>query len=132
LKDILIDLVYSSVVSLHGVKQWNTSTHLHRRTHNDCECWVTNIENAYLESYTQEKVFIIAGAKFGELAGHTLIVLKALYRLKSSVLRWKERLTARTSRSSSIKAVPSVMFAPKRLIFTFTLLSIMFHRKLIK
>jgi hypothetical protein len=48
--------------------------------HIDCECWVTDIlGNASLESYTHEKVFIVAGAKFGELAGHTLVVLKALY-----------------------------------------------------
>ena len=59
---------------------------------NECETWVTDIGNAYLESYTKEKVFIIAGSEFGELEGHTLIIVKALYGLKSSGLMWHQRL----------------------------------------
>ena len=39
---------------------------------------------AYLMSKTSEKVAFIAGDEFGEWAGHTLIVVKALYGLKSS------------------------------------------------
>jgi hypothetical protein len=58
---------------------------------NDSKVWVTDIRNAYLESLTQEKVYIIAGPKFGEHKGHTLLINKALYRLKSSGLRWHER-----------------------------------------
>lgn len=58
---------------------------------NDLELWATDVGNAYLESYTKEKVYIIAGAEFGELEGHTLIIVKALYGLKSSGLRWHER-----------------------------------------
>ena len=38
-------------------------------------------------------MFIIAGPEFGELEGHTLVVSKALYGLKSSALRWRERLS---------------------------------------
>ena len=46
-----------------------------------------------MESFTQEKVYIIAGPEFGELEGHTLIIIKALYGLHSSGLRWHERLS---------------------------------------
>ena len=82
-----IDSVCSSVVSLRGVR-----TLLFIAEHNECEAWVTDIGNAYLETYTQEKVYIIAGEEFGDRAGHTLIIMKALYGLKSSGLRWHERL----------------------------------------
>ena len=45
-----------------------------------------NIGNAYLESYTQEKVYFIAGPEFGHRSGCTFIIDKALYGLRSSGL----------------------------------------------
>ena len=45
-----------------------------------------------LESYTTEKVAVIAGPEFGKYAGHTLIIRKALYGLKSSGKCWHDRL----------------------------------------
>jgi hypothetical protein len=36
-------------------------------------------------------VYIVAGPEFGELEGHTLIIVKALYGLRSSGLRWSQR-----------------------------------------
>jgi Reverse transcriptase (RNA-dependent DNA polymerase) len=36
-------------------------------------------------------VYIIAGDEFGDLAGNTLIIKKALYGLRSSGLRWHEK-----------------------------------------
>jgi hypothetical protein len=36
-------------------------------------------------------VFIIAGPEFGELEGHTLVIFRALYGLRSSGLRWSEK-----------------------------------------
>ena len=59
---------------------------------NDLELWGTGICNAYLESYTTEKVCFIAGPEFGELAGHNLVIVKALYGLKSSGKCWHDRL----------------------------------------
>jgi Reverse transcriptase (RNA-dependent DNA polymerase) len=50
--------------------------------------WSTDVGNAYLESFTKEKVYIIAGPKFGDRQGHTLVIVKAL---KASGLRWRER-----------------------------------------
>jgi Reverse transcriptase (RNA-dependent DNA polymerase) len=58
---------------------------------NELETWSTDVGNAYLKSYTKEKVYIVAGLEFGERQGHTLIIMKALYGLKSSGLRWRER-----------------------------------------
>lgn len=83
-----IDSVYSSVVSLRGIRMLAFIGEL-----NDLEVWGTDIGNAYLESFTKEKVYIIAGPEFGEREGHTLIIVKALYGLISSSLRWSERLS---------------------------------------
>jgi hypothetical protein len=38
---------------------------------NKLALWATDIGNAYLESYTKEKVAFIAGPEFGEHEGHT-------------------------------------------------------------
>ena len=88
LTDTPIDSVYSSVVSLRGIRIITFLAEL-----NNLECWATDIGNAYLESYTQEKVYVIAGPEFGDREGHTLIISKALYGLKSSGLRWSQRLS---------------------------------------
>ena len=52
-----------------------------------------DIGNAYLESYTQEKVYFITGPEFGHRSGHTFIIYKALYGLCSSGLRFHEKLS---------------------------------------
>jgi len=88
LTDTPIDSVYSSVVSLRGIRLLTFVAEL-----NDQQVWCTDIGNAYLESLTFEKVYIIAGPEFGDLEGHTLIIQKALYGLKSSGLRWHERFS---------------------------------------
>jgi hypothetical protein len=49
---------------------------------NHLELWATDIGNVYLEAYTSEKVYIIAGPEFGEHEGHILIISKALYGLQ--------------------------------------------------
>jgi len=46
----------------------------------------------YLETHTREKVYIVAGAEFGDQEGHVLIISKALYGLHSSHLQWSEPL----------------------------------------
>ena len=81
-----VDSVYSSVVSLRGIRMLTFLAE-----HNDLELWATDIGNAYLESFTKEKVYIKAGAEFGDREGHYLVIVKALYGLKSSGLRWHER-----------------------------------------
>ena len=51
------------------------------------------IGNAYLESCTQEKVYFIAGPEFGQYAGLSCIIEKALYGLRSSGLCFHEKLS---------------------------------------
>ncbi|WP_371068239.1 reverse transcriptase domain-containing protein, partial [Salmonella enterica] len=51
-----------------------------------------DIGNAYLEAFTKEKVYFIAGRAFKELEGHTMIVVKALYGLRTSGARFHDRL----------------------------------------
>ena len=69
LTPVPVDSVYSSVVSLRGIRMLAFIAE-----HNDLELWATDIGNAYLESHTQEKVFVVAGEEFGDLKGHKLVV----------------------------------------------------------
>ena len=110
LTDTPIDSVYSSVVSLRGSRLLMFIAEL-----NECEIWATDIGNAYLESYTKEKVYIIAGGEFGEREGHTLIISKALYGLKSSGLRWHERFADVLYEMGFFpsKAEPDIWMRPK-------------------
>ena len=57
---------------------------------NELELCQGDVGNAYLMAKTKEKVYIIAGAGFGELEDHTLIIHKALYGLFSSGKRYHE------------------------------------------
>jgi hypothetical protein len=57
------------------------------------ELQATDIGKAYLEAYTAEKLFIVAGPEFSELEGHMLIISMALYRLRTSRLRWHEHFS---------------------------------------
>ncbi|KAL7580434.1 hypothetical protein ACA910_004455 [Epithemia clementina (nom. ined.)] len=59
---------------------------------NDLELWGADIGNAYLEAFTDEKLYIIAGPEFEELEGHILVFHTALYGLKSTGLRWSDKL----------------------------------------
>ena len=43
---------------------------------------------AYLDAFTDERLYIVAGPEFQEIEGDILIFLKPLYGLKSSVKRW--------------------------------------------
>jgi len=68
------------VVSLRGVRLIVFLSEL-----NELELWQTDIGNAYLEAKTKEKVYVIAGPEFGkELEGHLLVIVRALYSLKTS------------------------------------------------
>jgi hypothetical protein len=80
--------VYSSVVSLRGLRLTIFLAEL-----NGLELWCTDIGNAYLEAYTDEKIYIVAGNEFGAREGHTLLIHKALYGLRSSGARWWERFS---------------------------------------
>ena len=85
LTEIPVESVYSSVVSLRGIRIVTFLAEL-----NGLELWSTDISCAYLQAKTKEKIYIVAGPEFGALQGHTLIVNKSLYGLRSSGLRWHD------------------------------------------
>ena len=74
-----VENIYSGVVSLRNLRLVIFLGEL-----NNLELWGADIGNAYLEAYTHEKLFIIAGSEFEELEGFILIFNKAPYGLKSS------------------------------------------------
>ena len=81
------DESYSGVVSLRTMRLALIAGEL-----NNLNLMVGDIGNAYLESYTREKVVFTAGPEFGDLAGHTLMIVKALYGLRTSGARFHEAL----------------------------------------
>ena len=84
--DTPIESMYSGVVSVRRL--WMV---LFIAELNQLETWGADIRNAYLEATTKEKVYVIGDQGFGDLCGHTLIIHKALYGLKTSGKRWHER-----------------------------------------
>ena len=80
-----IENIYSGVVSLRNLRPVIFQGKL-----SNLELWGADIGNAYLEAFTDEKLYIVAGPEFQELEGYILIFLKALYGLKSSGKRWAE------------------------------------------
>jgi Reverse transcriptase (RNA-dependent DNA polymerase) len=83
LPDIPVDSFYSGVIWLRSI--------IFIAELNGLPTWSTDIGNAYLEAKTLERVCIIAGPEFDALQGHNLVIVKALYGLRSSGLRWHER-----------------------------------------
>lgn len=76
--------VYSSVVQLASVRLLNVIA-----KSQGLQCIAGDVGNAYLNAYTEEKVYVICGPEFGpELEGRIAIVRKGLYGLKTSGNRW--------------------------------------------
>ena len=51
--------------------------------HSGLQLWGTDVGNAYLQSYTTEKVCFTAGPELGKLEGHTVVTVKALRGVKA-------------------------------------------------
>ena len=110
LTDPNTESVYSGVVSLRGIRLVVFLAEL-----NSLELWGADVGNAYLEATTKEKVYIIGGPEFGPLEGHTLIIYKALYGLRSSGLCWYQRFSdvLRAVGFTQSKAEPEIWMREK-------------------
>ena len=82
-----IESIYSGVVSIRFLRLVIFLAKL-----NNLEVWGADIGNAYLEANTKEKLYVVAGPEFEELEGHILVIYKSLYGLRSSGLRWAQRI----------------------------------------
>ena len=60
-----IENIYSGVVSLRNLRLLIFLGKL-----NNLELWEADIGNAYLEAFTDEKLYIVAGPEFQELEGY--------------------------------------------------------------
>ena len=57
---------------------------------NDVNILATDTSNAYLNAPAREKVYTTAGPEFGaELIGKSVLIVQALYGLKSSGAAWR-------------------------------------------
>ena len=79
---------YSSVVSLRSLRICLVAAEL-----NGLDTMVGDITSAYLEAETTERVCFTAGPEFGALEGHTFIIFKALYGLRTSGKSWHSRFS---------------------------------------
>jgi hypothetical protein len=82
-------MTYSSVVSRDSIRIAFLLAAL-----NDLEVLAADIGNAYLNAPTREKVYSTAGKEFGSRAGETVIIVRALYGLKSSGAAWRAHLAS--------------------------------------
>ena len=71
-----IESIYSGVVSIRNCRLVTFLGKFY-----NLDIWGADIGNAYLEAFTDEKLYIVAGAEFQEPEGYVLIFLKALYGL---------------------------------------------------
>ena len=82
--------VYSSVVTRESVRIIFTIAAL-----NDLDVLAADIQNAYLNAPTKEKVWARAGLEFGPSnVGRVVIIVRAWYGLKSSGARWHDHMAA--------------------------------------
>jgi hypothetical protein len=82
---------FSPVVSVEAIRLGFFMAEMH-----GLECVAGDVGNAYLTSYTTEKLYIIAGKEFGpELEGKRLKVVKSVYGTKSAAARFHESLSAK-------------------------------------
>jgi hypothetical protein len=79
-------ITYSSVVSRDSVRIVLMLASL-----NDLEVFACDVGNAYLNADCREKLWTIAGSEFGSEKGSVMIIVRALYGLKSSGAAWRAR-----------------------------------------
>jgi hypothetical protein len=81
---------YSSVVSRDNIRIAFTLAVL-----NDFDVLSVNVQGAYLNAVTKEKVYTVAGLEFGaDSVGRPVLIVRALYGLKSSGARWPDHMAS--------------------------------------
>ena len=86
--DVPATLTYASVVSRESVRIALTMAALH-----DVEVKAADIQNAYLTAPCSEKIYTVVGPEFGENAGKTAIISRALYGLRSSAASYRNHIS---------------------------------------
>jgi len=108
--DAPAQLTYSSVVTRDSVRIAFLIAAL-----NELDILAADVRNAYLQAPVQEKVHTTAGPEFGpNNVGKTVIVVRAMYGLKSSGAAWHAKLSE-TLRGMDFKpsyADPDVWYRP--------------------
>jgi hypothetical protein len=61
---------------------------------NDLDLLAGDVQNAYINVKTAEKVYTIAGPEFGSDQQRPAVIVRALYGLKSSGARWRDHLAS--------------------------------------
>ena len=84
---LIASIIYSSVVSKDSVRIIFMLTALH-----ELDVCATNIGNAYLNTPCREKILTKTGPGFGIQKGYVMLVVRALYGLKSRGASWREIL----------------------------------------
>jgi Reverse transcriptase (RNA-dependent DNA polymerase) len=97
--------VYSSVVTRDSIR-----IALMHAALNDLRVLIGDIQGAYLYANTEELIWTTCGPEFGSDEGRPAKIVKALYGLKSSGARWREKMasTLRDLDYTSCKADPDV------------------------
>ena len=90
--------IYSTTVKSISVKILQVIAHK-----SSLDFFCGNIGNAYVNAYTNKKVYTITGYEFGKsMKGSVVIIVQALYSLRTSSERWYTHL-ADTLRGSNFK-----------------------------
>ena len=81
-------MTYSSVVSRESIRIGFLVAAL-----NDLDVLAADIQNGYLNAPTEEKVWFRVGPEWGPHAGKPVLIVRALYGLKSSGQAWRTHFT---------------------------------------
>jgi len=102
-------MTYSSVVSRESVRIAFLIAAL-----NDLQVFATDVGNAYLNAPCREKIWTRAGKEFGSDEGSIMIIVRALYGLKTSGAAWHATFAQQLSDMgyASSKADPDVWLRP--------------------
>jgi hypothetical protein len=104
------ETVYSSVVTRESVRIFFLICAL-----NDLNVLSCDVQNAYLNATTKEKNWFVAGPEHGaDNIGKPVLIVRALYGLRSSGAQWREHLanTLRSAGFTSCKADADVWLRP--------------------